>query len=71
MNITVIQLLNMIDSAQDESTIVYVNNCGSEIIDFTLDELFNSHIKESYHDTLNCLVDSFTFDTDSIVIELR
>jgi very-short-patch-repair endonuclease len=61
----------MIDSAQDESTTVYINNNGYEILDFTLDDFYNSHIKESYKDTLDKIVDSFTFDTDSIVIELR
>ena len=70
-NLTVLQLLSLIDSAQEESTTVYINTCGNEILDFTLDDFYNSHIKESYKDTLNCLVNSFTFDTDSIVIELR
>ena len=64
-------LLSFIDSAQEESTKVYIYNDGTEILSFTLDEYYNSHIQESYKETLVSLVKSFLFDEESIVIEIR
>jgi hypothetical protein len=70
MNITVIELLNMIDSAQDENTEVFINNNGYDLLDFTLEEYYTSHIKESYDNILSQKINSFLFDDESITIEL-
>ena len=64
------ELLLLIDSAQDENTQVFINNNGYYLIDFTLDEFYNSHIKESYNNILSQKIVSFLFDNDSITIEL-
>ena len=68
MNIN--ELLQLIDSAQDENTQVFINNNGYDLINFTLDEFYNSHIKESYNNILSQKIVSFLFDNDSITIEL-
>ena len=68
MNIN--ELLQLIDSAQDENTQVFINNNGYNILDFTLDEYYTSHIKESYDNILSQKVNSFLFDNESIIIEL-
>ena len=68
MNIN--ELLQLIDSAQDENTQVFINNNGYNILDFTLDEFYTSHIKESYNNTLSQKFTSFLFDNESIIIEL-
>ena len=68
MNIN--ELLQLIDSAQDENTEVFINNNGYDLINFTLDEFYNSHIKESYNNILSQKIVSFLFDNDSITIEL-
>lgn len=68
MNIN--ELLQLIDSAQDENTEVYINNNGYNLLDFTLEEFYNSHIKESYNNILSQKVNSFLFDDESIIIEL-
>ena len=66
MNIN--ELLQLIDSAQDENTQVFINNNGYDLINFTLDEFYTSHIKES--NILSQKVNSFLFDNESIIIEL-
>ena len=68
MNIN--ELLQLIDSAQDENTQVFINNNGYNLTDFTLDEYYTSHIKESYDNILSQKVNSFLFDDNSIIIEL-
>jgi hypothetical protein len=68
MNIN--ELLQLIDSAQDENTEVFINNNGYDLINFTLDEFYNSHIKKSYYNILSKKINSFLFDSDSITIEL-
>ena len=68
MNIN--ELLQLIDSAQNENTQVFINNNGYDLIDFTLNEYYTSHIKESYNTILNQKVNSFLFDNESIIIEL-
>ena len=64
------ELLLLVDSAQDENTEVFINNNGYYLIDFTLDEYYTSHIKESYDNILSQKVNSFLFDDESITIEL-
>ena len=67
---TINELLQLIDSAQDETTQIFINNNGYYLIDFTLDEYYTSHIKESYNNILNQNISSFLFDDESITIEL-
>ena len=62
------ELLLLVDSAQDENTEVFINNKGYSLLDFTLEEFYTSHIKES--NILSQKVNSFLFDNDSITIEL-
>jgi hypothetical protein len=50
---TINDLLQLIDSAQSEATQIFINNNGYNILDFTLDEYYTNHIKESYDNTLN------------------
>ena len=64
------ELLLLIDSAQNENTQVFINNNGYDLIDFTLDEFYTTHIKESYDNILSQKVNSFLFDNESIIIEL-
>ena len=64
------ELLLLVDSAQDENTEVFINNNGYSLLDFTLKEFYNSHIKESYNSILSQKIVSFLFDNDSITIEL-
>lgn len=64
------ELLLLIDSAQDENTEVFINNNGYSLLDFTLKEFYNDHIKESYNNILSQKITSFLFDNDSITIEL-
>jgi len=64
------ELLLLIDSAQDENTEIFINNNGYSLLDFTLKEFYNSHIKESYNNILSQKIVSFLFDNDSITIEL-
>ena len=64
------ELLSLIDSAQDENIQVFINNNGYELLDFTLDEYYTSHIKESYNNILSQKINSFLFDNESITIEL-
>jgi len=64
------ELLLLIDSAQDENTEVFINNNGYNLLDFTLDEFYTSHIKESYDNILSQKINSFLFDDESITIEL-
>ena len=69
MNIN--ELLQLIDSAQDENTQVFINDNGYELIDFTLNEYY-TNIKESrtLKNTLSQKISSFLFDDNSIIIEL-
>ena len=62
------ELLLLVDSAQDENTEVFINNKGYSLLDFTLEEFYTSHIKES--NILSQKVNSFLFDNESIIIEL-
>ena len=64
------ELLLLVDSAQDENTQVFINNNGYSLLDFTLEDFYTSHIKESYDNILSQKVNSFLFDDESIIIEL-
>ena len=67
---TILQFLNMIDrSEQDKQTEIIIFNNGNEILTFTLDEFFNSHIKESHDIILNYFAKSFCFSELLIVVE--
>lgn len=71
MNLSVLQLLSLIDSAQDETTEVIFNRYGNEINTFLLGEILNTDFRHNQESISNSLVESFLFCDECLTIEIR